>query len=342
VSVLTLDSASDQRLERLLSDEIDKRLDLLLAGVENPTDHYHAVTADPRKMGYLRFLLKHYSHDAHPWAACFHDNFKRFGPKTAGLCGVLKDTLRGTADWRGKGYPNHRDHGAPGVVIGEADKGAAPAWGGRRALSEGRPLSLLDELDLEFGVQDHCAQLEGVVEVCLAIQASCDVHRVLLGLEQPPVLSLAEFATKPAMGAVVLHARDTGRVMMVKRADDPKDPPGARGKWEFAGGHLRPSDGDDFKGAKREFHEETGASLPKDAQKGAEVLSPDGVHKSFVVHVAHEKDVTAKPDPKEVATVGWKSMDGLHADPSVRDKVRAAMPKIKAAVAKTPEIAVTA
>lgn len=184
--------ASQRRQDARLFAELDKRLDLLLASSgENPADRFHAVTADPKKMGYLRFLLKHYAKDPHPWTACYKDNFKRFGPKTAGLCGVLKDTIRQNADWRGKG-PQPSDHGAPGVAIGEADAGAAPAWGGHHHdLSEDRPLSLLDELDLEVGVVDHCASgLDEAIEVFLAIREALpderSVHRVLLGLDEAP------------------------------------------------------------------------------------------------------------------------------------------------------------
>src|SRR5205814_1069907 len=98
----SLAEVSDARRERLLAAEIDKRVDLLLSHfAENPADHYHAVTANPRSMGYLRSLLKHYAKKPHPWRECYKDNLKRFGPKTAGLCGVLKDTIRQSAGWRG-------------------------------------------------------------------------------------------------------------------------------------------------------------------------------------------------------------------------------------------------
>ena len=55
--------ASERRQDRLLAEEIDKRLDLLL-------ENYQKVTADPRKMGYLRFLLRHYGKDPHPFTKC--------------------------------------------------------------------------------------------------------------------------------------------------------------------------------------------------------------------------------------------------------------------------------
>lgn len=186
----TLAEAATARKERLLFEELDKRLDLLLAGTgkESPGDRYHAVTANPRSMGYLRFLLKHYAKSPTPWRDCYKDNFRRFGPKAKGLCGVLKDTIRQHASWRG--HPA-LDVGAPGVAIGEADKGAAPAWGGHH-LSDERPLSLLDELDMEFGVVDHTEALTEAAQIFCAIGEKCDVYRVLIGLDEAPALNLAE------------------------------------------------------------------------------------------------------------------------------------------------------
>lgn len=158
--------ASEKREEEILFDDIDRRLDLLLA-------NYQRVTSNPRSMGYLRFLLRHYAKSPTPWRTCVAENTKRFGPeKVKGLCAVLKDTLRGTTKWRG--HPE-LDHGAPGVAIGEADKAAAPPWGGRKHLSE----SNLD-MGLEMAIPDDVALiLEDLGE-------RCDVYRVLVGLDEPP------------------------------------------------------------------------------------------------------------------------------------------------------------
>jgi hypothetical protein len=193
VTDLTL--ASTQRRERILLAEVDKRVDLLLANVphENPDDRYHAVTANPRSMGYLRFLLRHYAKSPTPFRDCMKDNLKRFGPKTPGLCGVLKDTLRQSASWRHGApmgpHPGHPDTGDAGVGIGEADKWAAPAWGGHH-LSDERPLSLLDEMDLEFGVVDHTDPFLEAVDILVKLGESCDIHRVLIGLDEPPKIEL--------------------------------------------------------------------------------------------------------------------------------------------------------
>lgn len=76
---LDVAEAGARRLQRVGDDDSDHMLQLLLA-------NYQRVTADPRKMGYLRFLLKHYAKSPTPWRDCMKDNLKRFGPKTPGLC----------------------------------------------------------------------------------------------------------------------------------------------------------------------------------------------------------------------------------------------------------------
>src|SRR5271166_2052513 len=108
----SLKEASDHREERMLFSEVDNRINPLLA-------NYQRVTANPRSMGYLRFLLRHYAKSPTPWRDCYKDNLKRFGPeKTKGLCGVLKDTIRQTTYWRGKaGHSKVPDVGAPGVAV---------------------------------------------------------------------------------------------------------------------------------------------------------------------------------------------------------------------------------
>jgi hypothetical protein len=162
--------ASNNRNESILFSELDNRVDLLLS-------NYQKVDANPRSMGYLRFLLRHYGRMAHPWRACYKDNLKRFGEKTPALCGVLKDSIRQTTYWRGKaGHSKVPDVGDPGYAIGEADKGAAnPPWhGGGTHLSES---------SLDMGVM---AMPEDIALILEDLGSKCDVYRVLVGLDEPP------------------------------------------------------------------------------------------------------------------------------------------------------------
>lgn len=167
--------ASEKRNDEILFSELDNRIDLLLS-------NYQKVDANPRSMGYLRFLLRHYGRMAHPWRACYKDNLKRFGEKTPALCGVLKDSIRQTTYWRGKeGHSKVPDVGDPGYAIGEADKGAAPPWGGKKHnLAE-------NSGGLDMG---EMAMPEDIALILEDLGSRCDVYRVLVGLDQPPISDL--------------------------------------------------------------------------------------------------------------------------------------------------------
>jgi hypothetical protein len=143
--------ASARRIELARDEEIDRTLRTLLA-------RYESVTSDPRKMGYLRFLFKHYAGKAHPWKSCYQDNFKRFGPKTPGLCGVLKDVIRQGTHWRGK-HPRS-DSGSPGVSIAYADAPYA-----------------------KFSLDDIPEEIWAVLA---DLDDQCDPCRVLYGLDPAP------------------------------------------------------------------------------------------------------------------------------------------------------------
>lgn len=164
--------ASEKRKEELFLEDIDNQLNLLLA-------NYERVTSNPRSMGYLRFLLRHYAKMAHPWRKCYADNLKRFGPeKTKGLCGVLKDTIRQTTYWR-KGSHGHSkvpDVGAPGVAIAYGDKGAAnPPWhGGSDHLSEN---------NIDMGIMAMPDEIALILE---DVFNQCDPFRVFVGLDSAP------------------------------------------------------------------------------------------------------------------------------------------------------------
>lgn len=173
---LSLAEAAEARRERILTSDIDGRIGLLLS-------NYQRVTANPRTMGYLHSLLKHYAKSPHPFTECVHDNMKRFGPgRTEGVCATLKDTIRQSTHWRGKAG-HARDHGDPGVGIAEADHAAT------HHMSE-RPLTLLDELDAQFGVVDHCEPIAEAFGVLAELRKHCDPYRVLIGLDEPPTIAL--------------------------------------------------------------------------------------------------------------------------------------------------------
>lgn len=86
-----LAAAQAAREDRLLGEEIDRRLDVLLS----------AEDVGPAARAQLSAILKHYAKDPHPFRACVRDNMKRFGPgRTEKVCATLKDMIRGTTRWR--------------------------------------------------------------------------------------------------------------------------------------------------------------------------------------------------------------------------------------------------
>lgn len=104
-------AAQAAREDLLLSEEIDRRLDLLLADVSN------ADTVGPDARNKLKGILQHYAKDPHPFRACVKDNMKRFGPgRTEAVCATLKDIIRGTTKWRG--HPE-LDHGSAGLAASD-------------------------------------------------------------------------------------------------------------------------------------------------------------------------------------------------------------------------------
>lgn len=96
--------AQQAREDRLLEEDIDRRLDVVLSSAD----------VGPEARAHLRGLLKHYAKSPHPFRECVRDNMKRFGPgRTEKVCATLKDMIRGTTRWR---------HGSEGVAASEMDE----------------------------------------------------------------------------------------------------------------------------------------------------------------------------------------------------------------------------
>jgi 8-oxo-dGTP pyrophosphatase MutT (NUDIX family) len=129
-------------------------------------------------------------------------------------------------------------------------------------------------------------------------------------------------ADAPTAAGLIVHAADTGRVLMIQRSKDKADDKGAHQRWEFPGGKL---DGNEpsFSGGRREWQEETGAKLPKNARRIGSFLTADGVYEAHGLRIPHEHALRlGTHDPGEVKDIGWRGLDELHA-PDMRDKVQA-------------------
>lgn len=93
----SLETARDQRLEILLDQVIDERLEGLVLDATR-------TMANPKAMKKLAPLIKFYAKKAHPFAACVRDNRKRFGPLTEKYCAVIVDIIHGgNTHWRNGG-----------------------------------------------------------------------------------------------------------------------------------------------------------------------------------------------------------------------------------------------
>lgn len=111
----------------------------------------------------------------------------------------------------------------------------------------------------------------------------------------------------PSVAGLAVIARDTGRVLMLQRGQDPSDD--AAGMWEFPGGHIEPGETAE-QGAVREWEEETGGTLP-DGQLVDSWDSPNGIYRGhvFVVDTEDEVNINADPDDRTV-----RNPDDPHGD----------------------------
>lgn len=159
---------------------------------------------------------------------------------------------------------------------------------------------------------------------------NCDCHLRLY----TPVAKAADVA------GICLVAADTGRVLMIQRENDPKDPAG--GMWEFAGGHVEASESL-LDGAKREWEEEVHQRLPGDARLTSQWHS--GVYTGFVLKTAHEASVqphrrgrVVNPDDPHrhaVEAIAWWDPGHLARNPAVRPELRDSLRDMRNAVRVT-------
>jgi 8-oxo-dGTP pyrophosphatase MutT (NUDIX family) len=137
---------------------------------------------------------------------------------------------------------------------------------------------------------------------------------------------------------LVVQALDTGRVLMLQRANDPDDD--AAGMWEFPGGHIE--DGESpLDGAVREWGEETGMVLPEGSQAGGWV-SANGIYRGFVWRVPAESalDLQSRgavsnpddPDGDAIEALAWWDPTLLEDNPAVRRELAASLPAVLDAV----------
>jgi len=138
-------------------------------------------------------------------------------------------------------------------------------------------------------------------------------------------------AAQITVAGLAVYARRTGRVLMLQRALDDKDP--ASGMLEFPGGHLEPGE-DPLDGARREFQEETGAKLPPGDFVASWISM--GIYQGFLYVVEEENLLRLNQDPWDrhvlnpdmdpdgdlIEIAIWMDPAVLPNNPAVRSEVR--------------------
>jgi 8-oxo-dGTP pyrophosphatase MutT (NUDIX family) len=178
--------------------------------------------------------------------------------------------------------------------------------------------------DFEAG---GCTLVKGIIDP----EATCDRWEA-----KSKAASAAETAAPSVVAAgLAVRAEDTGRVLMLQRANDPEDP--YAGAFEFGGGHLEPGE-TPFAAACREWSEEVGAPCPN-GQIVAMWASANGLYEGFVMSIPHESEVAINLDYPRVdnpdaplhakpETVVWMSIDDLAGMPALRRELIADLPRV--------------
>ena len=156
--------------------------------------------------------------------------------------------------------------------------------------------------------------------------------RVARELNRRGAAEVARSKHKIIAAGLAVVARDTGRAVLLRRADDPDDP--AAGMWEFPGGHL---EGDETpkQAAYREWQEETGILLPYvQWEPDVSWTASNGIYQGFVWLIDSEADINLSardvinpddPDGDVTEALRWVSRQELAAADGLRAELAADM-----------------
>jgi 8-oxo-dGTP pyrophosphatase MutT (NUDIX family) len=142
-----------------------------------------------------------------------------------------------------------------------------------------------------------------------------ELRRALLALKALPASIVPGQARAAAVAAVLRDAPGGAEVLLIRRAEDERDP--WSGHMALPGGHHDAGDADLVATALRETYEEVGLALDRESEwlgllQRARVHSgprPDFEILPLVFAVA--RDVELTPNPREVKTVVWAKLDHL-------------------------------
>jgi len=141
-----------------------------------------------------------------------------------------------------------------------------------------------------------------------------ELRRALLALNASIALTTPGRIRAAAVAAVVRAAPDGAEVLLIRRAEDERDP--WSGHMALPGGHHDAGDADLVATALRETREEVGLTLDRETEwigslSRARVHSgrPDFEILPLVFAVA--RDVELRPNPREVKAIVWAKLDHL-------------------------------
>lgn len=135
---------------------------------------------------------------------------------------------------------------------------------------------------------------------------------------------------------VAIHAKDTGRLLLLQRANNEEDK--AAGMWEFPGGHIEDGESE-FEAAVREWQEETGNEFPKGKRIGKWKAS-NGRYMGFIYSVPKESSIDIHqgkdraimnpddPDGDAIEVAAWFDPDHLLENPAIRKELAEDIPAI--------------
>lgn len=152
----------------------------------------------------------------------------------------------------------------------------------------------------------------------------------------------------PTVSGVCVKAADTQRILMLQRGyDDEKD--GARGTWEFPGGHHEDGDLTSLHAGIREWQEEVGQPFPDNGVVHHVWHSPNGVYAGHLVVIPSEKDLSTvdgrvvpnPDDPKgdQHEQCAWWEIEHARKNPALRPECKEHTPWKELAKAGTEKTA---
>lgn len=174
----------------------------------------------------------------------------------------------------------------------------------------------------------------------LVAQADKIGEREVTAWSTLPVSTVSKADDAPIAAGLAVRALDTGRILMLQRALDGKDPAG--GCWEMPGGKI--DEGEmPLDAAVREWREEVGRRTPNGVLSGS---WRHGVYQGYVLDIPAEADLPIHrgrgsitnpddPDGDAVEQFAWWDPDQLPRNPAVRSELRESLPKLRVALSTT-------